>query len=135
MSGCFQSPDISPSPQFGLVKSKTGPLTSYITFSLLYFTSKLKFITIKSPSSIWRSLSCPCDSCQNPAESSRIIFGRESCQNCHSGDHLFQWNRAIPEMGPEWTRTESGGMLLALMINQCTPHLGCFHPIGVSTGH
>ena len=39
----------------------------------------------------------------NLAESSGIIFGRESCQNCHSGDHLFWWNRAIPELGPEWS--------------------------------
>ena len=49
-------------------------------------------------------------------ESSRIIFGREPCQNCLSGDHLFWQNRAIPELGPEWspewTGTESGGMQL-----------------------
>ena len=45
----FQSLDIFPSPQFGLVKSKTGPLTSYITFSLSYFTSKLKFNNNKIP--------------------------------------------------------------------------------------
>ena len=51
-----------------------------------------------------RSLSCPCDSCWNPVESSRIIFGREPCQNCHSGDHLFQQNRAIPELTLEWSR-------------------------------
>ena len=59
------------------------------------------------PLPLMRSLSCPCDSCQNlviPVESSRIIFGRESCQNCHSGDHLFQQNRAIPELGPEWSQ-------------------------------
>ena len=39
----------------------------------------------------------------NPVESGRIIFGRESCQNCHSGDHLFWWNRAILELAPEWS--------------------------------
>ena len=40
----------------------------------------------------------------NPAESGGIIFGRVPCQNYHSGDHLFQQNRAIPELGLEWTR-------------------------------
>ena len=39
----------------------------------------------------------------NPAESSGINFGREPCQNCHSGDYLFQQNRGIPELGPEWS--------------------------------
>ena len=39
-------------------------------------------------------------------------------------------------MVPEWTGTESGRMHFACIINdQCTPHLGCFCPIGVSTGH
>ena len=58
------------------------------------------------PAGIWSFL-------WNPAESGRIIFGRESCQNCHSGDHLFQRNRAIlvpiPEWswnGPEWNLAE-----------------------------
>ena len=46
-------------------------------------------------SSTQRSLSCPCDSCQNLAESSRINFGREPCQNCYSRDHSFQQN-SIP---------------------------------------
>ena len=36
-------------------------------------------------------------------ESSGIIFGRVPCQNCHSGYHLFQQNRAIMELGPEWS--------------------------------
>ena len=40
----------------------------------------------------------------NPAESSGIIFGRESYQNCHSKDHLFRRNRAILELGLEWSR-------------------------------
>ena len=48
------------------------------------------------PAGIWSFL-------WNLAESSGIIFGREPCQNCHSGYHLFQWNRAIPELGPEWS--------------------------------
>ena len=55
----------------------------------------------------WRSLSCPSDSCLNPvipAESGGIIFGREPCQNCHSGDQLFWWNWAIPELRLEWSR-------------------------------
>ena len=39
----------------------------------------------------------------NLAESGRIILGRAPCQNYHSGDHLFQRNRAIPELGLEWT--------------------------------
>ena len=37
-------------------------------------------------------------------ESGGIIFGREPCQNCHSGDQLFRWNWAIPELRPEWSR-------------------------------
>ena len=44
------------------------------------------------------------------------------------------WN--WDQNGPGMAGTESGGMLVAFMINQqCTPHLGCFRPIGVSTGH
>ena len=92
-----------------------------------------------------RSLSCPCDSCRNP------VIPVES-----GGIHRnYFWQRVLPKlpfqglfipveqshsgigtgMVPEWTGTESGGMLFALMINQqCTPHLGCFCPIGVSTG-
>ena len=71
----------------------------------------------------------------NPADSGGIIFGRAPCQNYHSGDHLFRQNRAIPELGLEWTGTESGRMHFVCIINnQCTPHLGCFCPIGVSTG-
>ena len=49
------------------------------------------------PAGIWSFL-------WNPVESGGIIFGRAPCQNYHSGDHLFQWNRAIPELGPEWTQ-------------------------------
>ena len=49
------------------------------------------------PAGIWSFL-------WNPAESSKIIFGRAPCQNYHSGDHLFRRNRAILELGPEWTR-------------------------------
>ena len=49
------------------------------------------------PAGIWSFL-------WNPVESGRIIFGREPCQNCHSGDHLFQRNRAIPELALEWSR-------------------------------
>ena len=40
----------------------------------------------------------------NPAESGGIIFGRAPCQNYHSGDHLFQRNGAIPELGLEWSQ-------------------------------
>ena len=42
----------------------------------------------------------------NPVDSGGIIFGRAPCQNYHSGDHLFRRNRAIPELGPEWSRNE-----------------------------
>ena len=40
----------------------------------------------------------------NPVESSGIFFGRAPCQNYHSGDHLFWQNRAIPELGLEWSQ-------------------------------
>ena len=40
----------------------------------------------------------------NPADSGGIIFGRAPCQNYHSRDHLFWWNRAIPELVPEWSQ-------------------------------
>ena len=45
---------------------------------------------------------------------------------------FWNWDRMVLE----WTGMESGGMHFACIINnQCTPHLGCFCPIGVSTGH
>ena len=39
----------------------------------------------------------------NPADSAELFFGRAPCQNYHSRDHLFWQNRAIPELGPEWS--------------------------------
>ena len=51
----------------------------------------------------------------NLVESSGVIFDREPCQNYHSRGYLFWWNRAIPELGPEWTRTESGRILFSLV--------------------
>ena len=51
---------------------------------------------------------------RNPAESGGIKFGRQFCQICHSGDNKFRRNLAIPELrpelSPELTGTESGGM-------------------------
>ena len=63
-----------------------------------------------SPALSWRSYHAPVIPARiqsflwNPAESGGIFFGRELCQNCHSGDHLFQRNRAILELRPEWSQ-------------------------------
>ena len=52
-------------------------------------------------SQLERSLPSSCDSCQNPAESGGIKFGRQFCQICHSGDNKFRLNLAIPELRPD----------------------------------
>ena len=55
----------------------------------------------------FRSLS---DAPQIPVDSSGIKFGWALNQIAILGDSLFQWNRTIPELRPEWTGMESGGM-------------------------
>ena len=98
--------------------------------------SSCRFYTMITMTTNGRSLSCPCDSCWNlviPVESSGIwqkyFLAEPPAKITIPGTIYLNWDQNGPGM-------ESGGMHFACIINdQCTPHLGCFCPIGVSTGH
>ena len=80
-----------------------------------------------------RSLSCPCDSCQNLVESGRIIFGREPCQNCHSGDHLFRnWHWNGP--GMDWNGIRQNAVFFFCMYDKVSIILTTLGDMHTSSG-